>query len=155
MAFTAILWPTDGGKAALRALKTAVELAKTHEADLFALQIIRRVPQISQTDFASTSPTVFNVPLYEEHLLKDMKTSLQKIMAKHVPKKISVESVVQFGEPAAAIVDFARQKKIDLIVMATHGRTGMTHLFLGSVAEHVIRTSPVPVLVVPAPSKES
>jgi len=155
MAFHSILWPTDGGKGALRALRTAVALAETHKADMYALQVIRRVPQISQTDFASTSPTVFNVPLYEEHLLEDLKTSLQKTVARHIPKEISVEPVVQFGEPADVIVDFVRRHKIDLIVMATHGRTGMNHFFLGSVAEHVIRTTPVPVLIVPGSPEES
>ncbi|HEY0601696.1 MAG TPA: universal stress protein [Herpetosiphonaceae bacterium] len=60
----------------------------------------------------------------------------------------SVQPVVQFGEPAAEIVAYAARTPVDLIVMATHGRTGIRRLLLGSVAEQVLRTSPVPVLLV-------
>jgi len=52
------------------------------------------------------------------------------------------------GEPAAEIVEFAQQGGFDLIVMSTHGRTGIAHALLGSVAERVVRRSPVPVLTI-------
>jgi len=56
--------------------------------------------------------------------------------------------------PAEAIVDYARQAEIDLIIMGTHGRTGMSQLLVGSVAERVVRTAPCPVLTVKHPEHE-
>jgi nucleotide-binding universal stress UspA family protein len=52
------------------------------------------------------------------------------------------------GSPKAGIVNYARQHKIDLIILATHGRTGLPHIFMGSVAETVVRAAPCPVLIV-------
>jgi len=60
----------------------------------------------------------------------------------------SVETAKSVGEPAAEIVEFAQQGGFDLIVMSTHGRTGIAHALLGSVAERVVRRSPVPVLTI-------
>ncbi|HUG37476.1 MAG TPA: universal stress protein [Candidatus Limnocylindrales bacterium] len=62
---------------------------------------------------------------------------------------IDCETALLTGWPAAAIVDYARDKAIDLIVIGTHGRTGVSRALLGSVAEHVVRTAPCPVLTVP------
>ena len=155
MPFKTILWPTDASEPSLRALRSAVELAETYGAKLYALQAITPVPMISQTDYASTSPTTFDVPFYEQQLLEAVKKSLQETVAEHVPGKISVEPVVQLGEADKVIVDFVRREKVDMIVMATHGRSGFAHFLLGSVAEKVIRSSPVPVLTVPAAPEES
>jgi universal stress protein A len=65
---------------------------------------------------------------------------------------ISVTSAVRFGDPAHAIVEYARGHGIDLIVMGTHGRTGVSRALLGSVAERVVRSAPCPVLTVPGGS---
>ena len=67
-------------------------------------------------------------------------------------KRISV--VVTSNQPASAIVDYARQAGIDLIVMGTHGRGAVAHLLMGSVAERVVRTAPCPVLTVKHPERE-
>jgi universal stress protein A len=61
---------------------------------------------------------------------------------------LSYEIQVVTGDPATSIIAVAREQDVDLIVMATHGRTGLSHFFLGSVAERVVRESPVPVMTV-------
>lgn len=79
-------------------------------------------------------------------------------MEKDAGPDIAVTTAVEFGSPAARIVDYARRHQIDLIVVGTHGRTGVSRVLLGSVAERVIRTAPCPVLAVPlaaAPSAEA
>ena len=154
MAIKKILWPSDASPSALRALQTAVELAKTFGADLYGLQVISRVPILPRTGFVSPEPTAFDVPFYEQQLLEEIKKSLRKTMTEQVPGGITVASAVQLGEPDEVILELVREKKIDLIVMATHGRTGFARFFLGSVAERVIRGSPVPVLAVPALPEE-
>jgi len=60
----------------------------------------------------------------------------------------SVSVVVQFGDPAQQIVTFAEEHAVDVVAMATHGRTGLQHLVLGSVAEHVLRSVTIPVVLV-------
>jgi nucleotide-binding universal stress UspA family protein len=60
---------------------------------------------------------------------------------------------VRWGSPVEAIVDYASEKKIQLIVIATHGRTGLSHALLGSVAERIIREAPCPVLTLRAPDR--
>ena len=64
------------------------------------------------------------------------------------------EILVVTGDPAASIIAAAEEQRADLIVMATHGRTGISHFFLGSVAERVVRESSVPVMTVRAPSQK-
>ena len=71
---------------------------------------------------------------------------LKAIAAERMPGYERVECVVRRGDPAAEIVKLAEHDNVGLIVMSTHGRTGMRHLFFGSVAERVVRTSHVPVL---------
>jgi nucleotide-binding universal stress UspA family protein len=63
--------------------------------------------------------------------------------------RIGVTTAVRFGDPAPAIVEYARTQGIDLIVMGTHGRTGVSRALLGSVTERVMRSAPCPVLAVP------
>lgn len=66
--------------------------------------------------------------------------------------KLSVKQLTLKGSPAALIVEFARQKKVDVIVMGTHGRTGLTKMLLGSVAQSVMNDAPCPVVVVKPPA---
>ena len=66
-----------------------------------------------------------------------------------------VEMVTLSGREDEEIVEFACEKGLDLIVMGTHGRTGVKHAFVGSVAERVLRHSPIPVFVIPAKEKSA
>ena len=151
---SAILWPTDGSKPALRALDAAIELAETFKAKLYALQVVSQVPTISETGYASASEIGFDVLLYEQELLKTAKDTLDKTVAEKVPKTIEVETHVELGWPADVIIDFAGRNNVSLIVMSTHGRTGISHLVLGSVTEKTVRKSSVPVLTVPGGTED-
>jgi universal stress protein A len=146
---SAILWPTDASKAALHALDTAIELAEQFQAKLHVLQVVSPVPVLPETGFAAGMVPGFDVSLYEKELLKTTREALKQTIGEKVPKTIDVEVHVDIGWPADAIIDFARRNDISMIVMATHGRTGMAHLMLGSVTEKTIRRSSVPVLIIP------
>ena len=146
---SAIIWPTDGSKPALRALDVAIELAETFKAKLYALQVVNQVPTISETGFTAASEIGFDVPRYEQRLLNTAKDTLNNTVVEKVPKTVEVETHVELGVPADVIIDFAEQKNVSLIVMATHGRTGISHLVLGSVTEKTVRKSSVPVLTIP------
>jgi nucleotide-binding universal stress UspA family protein len=77
---------------------------------------------------------------------------LEKIANKLRQKGIDIETVVTDGVPADDILDYVAKHKVDLIIMSTHGRSGISRWFAGSVAEKVIRHSTVPVLITPPPS---
>ena len=70
----------------------------------------------------------------------------------NVPDSLAIDAVIRHGEPAKEIISFATEIGADLIVIATHGRTGLSHILMGSVAERVIRSSAVPVLTIKPPS---
>ncbi len=78
----------------------------------------------------------------------DAEERLKQLLTDAERKRYRVESSVIVGDPLDRIVEYAKRERIDLIVMGTHGRTGLTHMFLGSVAERVVRTAPCPVLTI-------
>jgi len=87
---------------------------------------------------------------------RDGVAALAEFVARYVDPDIRLTQVVRCGHPAAEIRKFSTEENVDLIVMATHGRTGVKHALLGSVAEKVVRLSAVPVLAVkPLPVRES
>ena len=83
-------------------------------------------------------------------LLGDLEQQATSGLAQVLAKEAEIEVVrrVAIGIPYRTIVEIAEAEKVDLIVMATHGRTGFSHLFMGSVAERVVRTAPCPVLTI-------
>ncbi len=83
-----------------------------------------------------------------DDLEQDARTRLNEVLAPDERKAFAAQSIVTVGDPLFAIVEYARTEHVDLIVMGTHGRTGLSHLFLGSVAERVVRAAPCPVLTV-------
>ncbi len=94
-------------------------------------------------------------PLMVEPLVgaeEDARKRLNRIAGESLAR--SYEIVVVTGDPATSIVVGAQEQRADLIVMATHGRTGLKHFFLGSVAERVVRESSVPVMTVRAPAEQ-
>lgn len=100
-----------------------------------------------------------NVGLNTTALVTDLEDLAQEEMRKFVYWKLknntNLEQVILHGEPHREIVRYARENDIDLIVIATHGRTGLAHILMGSVAERIVRLSPLPVLAVkPAEMRE-
>ncbi|MBM9512829.1 universal stress protein [Desulfogranum marinum] len=147
---SSILCPSDGSQHSESALSVGVEIAEKFGAALHVLQVVQPVPIVIGSGYGSTSLNGFNVPMYEEKLVKDAEQELSQIVEKTVPSTVEVSTHIEVGLAADAINDFAVKSKIDLIVMATHGRSGLTHFMIGSVAEKTVRKSTVPVLIVPA-----
>jgi nucleotide-binding universal stress UspA family protein len=82
--------------------------------------------------------------------------ALAEFVPRNIDPDLKLTQIVRSGHPAAEIIKFSREENVDLIVMATHGRTGVKHVLMGSVAEKVVRLSAVPVLTVkPLPIRES
>lgn len=155
------LVPTDFSETALHALSYALEEARLHQANLTLLHVL---PPHAVTDVYYASP---------EATRSTSDPRLDVLLGSHGPSEPAVvrsdpdqaaltrlrelmpdtfqgmwEAEVARGQPADAIVRFAQERDIDLIVMGTHGRSGLQHVFLGSVAEKVVRQAPCPVLIV-------
>ena len=138
-----ILLPTDFSKLSLTAAQYAIDLAKQYDAKIHLLHVIEKTPPIL---------AIHSLDLSEEKILKsiedDAKTSLDKAVIKIQNEHgIEVDSVLRKGLDYEEIVSYSQKNNIDVIVIATHGRTGILHTLIGSVAEKVIRYAKCPVLV--------
>ncbi len=134
--------PTE---AACRALKTAEELAEVFCGELLLVHVIPPTP-VPMPPLDGTPSPSFDVVTYEAELRETYRLSLERLRKERIDRKLSVRVRVITGDPATEIVQLAKEEKCDLIVLPTHGRTGLTHLFFGSVAEKVVRHAECPVL---------
>jgi universal stress protein A len=143
-----ILWPFDDSDSSIRAFKTAVELAKQYGAKLYGLHVAPQVPVYTDASVAVTS---FDIEKYEQQLKHTAEKNLKKIVTDKAAEGVDIETSVEMGKPSDVILNFAKEMKVDLIVMATHARGSISHFFIGSVTEDTIRRSEIPILVVPNP----
>ena len=97
---------------------------------------------------------ISEAPVLRSEMLQDAREKLSHRAVQHT-QPVSVTTEVLFGHGARTIAEYAAERGVDLIVMGTHGRTGVAHLLLGSVAERLVRTAPCPVLTVRHPEAKA
>lgn len=139
-----ILHPTDFSPASGPAFVKAVELARLDKAQLLVVHVV--TPPIPFIAEGYLSPGTYEE--FEAAARRDAESKMGKFLSRAKRAGVRVSGTVLLGAPHAAIIEIARRKKADLIVMGTHGRTGLNHLLMGSVAERVIGRAPCPVLTV-------
>ena len=138
-----ILAPTDFSDYSKKALHYAVRFAEEFGAALTVLHVVE--PVIPTTDGFGA----FQVPALDvEVLQKNADASLTSVVRDEVEELVPVKTLVRCGPPSQEIVSVAKDEDIDLIIIATHGYTGLKHFLLGSTAERVVRHAPCPVLTV-------
>jgi nucleotide-binding universal stress UspA family protein len=142
---TNILVPVDFSPHAEHAFTYATTLAERFGAKLALLYV---VDDSFVTGGWSSEIYVSNVPELMENLIADADRRLATLKASAAALGLTAETAVIRGRPAPAIVEHAKNGGFDLIVMGTHGRTGVSHVVMGSVAERVLRKAPCPVLTV-------
>ncbi len=143
---TKILVPLDGSDLAAQALPYAQELATLSGAKLYLLQV---VPSVTKEMELTVQLHLQRVDESEqEPPLNEAMGSLEEIVNDLKLHKIDAEAVVDVGHPAEKIVDYALDNKVDLIVMSTHGRTGIARWVYGSVANKVLQAASCPILLV-------
>jgi nucleotide-binding universal stress UspA family protein len=153
---SSILWPTDGSESSFGALEAAVEIAKKFNAVLYAVQVVQQVPPlVVGSGVAPMAVKGFDVPLYQQELLKSAEDDLSRVVSEKIPQEIDTVSEIRIGKPAEIILEFSLEKNIDLIVMATQGRSVFSRFMIGSVAEKTIRQSTIPTLIIPALSDDT
>jgi len=142
---TRILVPTDFSETADAALEYAKTLATDLGASLHLLHVFQDPDLIMPFANEAYAPPPPDIRVRE---LAAARTSLLKRMSPEDEDRFAGTHAIVEGLTAKEIVNYAEQYAIDLIVMGTHGRRGVAHLLLGSVAEHVVRTARCPVLTV-------
>lgn len=139
-----VLFPTDLSDAAAEAQLYACALAEQFGAELHVLSVIQDMNLISPDP---NMPWVVPASSLEE-VRKSLETALGQVPDPLWAAGKTVHRVIRSGVPFLEIIRYAKEQDIDVIVVGTHGRTGLTHVLLGSVAEKVVRKSPCPVLTV-------
>ncbi len=141
-----LLLTTDFSDYASYALKYAVEFADKFKAEIGLLHVIE--PIIAPTDFTWEN---YDIAELEKKSREYTQQSLEKIIREKIPDKIKAVSIIRYGRSFEEIIRCAKEESYDIIVMSTHGLTGISHILFGSTAEKVVRKSPVPVLTVRDP----
>lgn len=135
--------PIDFSEHSKNALKYAVPFAQQFNASLSLIYVVE--PAVYPADFSFGQ---VGFPSVEDELRKKGAEELEGLIKKEIGKKVAAEYVIRTGKAFFEIDQFAREATFDLIIIATHGHTGMEHLLFGSTAEKVVRYAPCPVLVV-------
>ncbi len=147
IALKQILVPTDFSESSEAAVRYAKAFAETFGASLHLLHVIE-------------SPVVYGWEVYNPALVRDnveklAREQLGKVLTDAEIARYHVQLATLAGSPFVEIIRYAREKDIDLIVMGTHGHSGLVHVLLGSVSEKVVRKAPCPVLTVKTPLTEA
>ncbi len=148
IALKSILVPTDFSEMSLHALRYARSLAETHAGRLNLLHVVDE----ASLYWMAMGPSSIPIGPTGDELVHIAEKEMDKFVAEHLGDEADVGRKIVLGRPFAEIVKYAREEAMDLIVLCTHGRSGLQHALLGSVAEKVVRKSACPVLTVRDPS---
>lgn len=147
--FKKILVPTDFSDPSLCALKVANEMANKFGAEIIVVNVHKPVPKLP-TPRLETPDITFDFTDYEKQIAEDAQANLARISDEIMHDHITPRLIVRMGRPADEILKVAAEEKVDSIFIATHGRTGLSHILFGSVAEKVVRNAKCAVLSVRA-----
>jgi universal stress protein A len=142
MQIKTILCPIDFSEVSANAMEYAVFLASHHHAELLLLHVVEYLQEFEHYQILVFTP---------QELAKEMEKQAYeqlKKLTEQIKKNIKVKTIVRQGKAFMEIIREAKEKDMDLIVMGSHGRTGISHMLMGSVAEKVVRKAGCPVLIV-------
>ncbi|MFC1613973.1 universal stress protein [Gemmatimonadota bacterium] len=144
-----ILFPTDFSEYSKRALPYALSFASRYKANLHVLHVFEQ--RVHPAFYIMDKSTPFDL----DNSLRDRALdALDEFVYPDLREKISFNCEVASGKPFVEIINYARTHEIDLIVIATHGLTGLEHMVIGSTTERVVRNAPCPVLSIKDPEHE-
>ena len=146
--FHKILVPLDGSGASQFALEPAFRLAQKYAAEVILLRVVVLEEVALQLQTLSSAYFALRDEM-ETRLREEAQTYLKAIRAEWKGMGVPIRTEVGSGAPPQVIHQIAAERSVDLIVMSTHGRAGLGRFVYGSVAEAVLRGSPIPVLLVP------
>lgn len=144
-----VLVPTDFSDISVQAFPYAEDIATQFNGEIHLVHVLEKDPPI---------PLIRTFDMTAESITKKLEDDTKALLREFKNKfsnDVNVKEVLLKGNDFEEIVEYSKNNEIDLIVIATHGRTGLLHTLLGSVAEKVIRYSKIPVLVVTATKEEN
>ncbi|WP_452223919.1 universal stress protein [Lacinutrix chionoecetis] len=136
-----ILVPTDFSKEAENAIKVAAQLCKKHHCELILLHML----DLPLSSIGDSAPTDLPEAVY---FMKLAHKEFEEVMNKDYLKDVTVTEMVDFHDIATGILETCKTEDVDLIVMGSHGASGLKEMFIGSNAEKIVRTAETPVLVI-------
>jgi nucleotide-binding universal stress UspA family protein len=140
-----ILVPVDFSETSFQALEYAIEFAESVAARLLIFHAV----SLSES-FTANGYGTYDLGALEEAVRRDAESQMQKFVGLAKFHRVPFETMVRIAAPIPEIGLLVQERDIDLVITATHGRTGLKHLLMGSIAEHIVRQAPRPVLVVPS-----
>ena len=143
-----ILVPIDFSDYSKSALRYAVEFGKTFNAAIYLVYVVE--PQIYPADFTMGQVAV---PPMNADISKMAEKELKSLAENEIGENLCQETIIKAGQPFFEINETASEIDADLIIIATHGHTGVEHLLFGSTSEKVVRKAPCPVLTLREPIK--
>ncbi len=148
MKWNRILVPHDFSESAEHAVEIACHEAKIHGAHVVLLHVVELLPHFGHESLMMTIPgTTTQISVLRYHV-QAAETELAVAVQRLAAAGVKVDSVVKNGVPIDEIRAYLSVESVDLIVMGTHGRSGLRRMLAGSVAERLVRVSPVPVMTI-------
>ncbi len=139
-----ILAPTDFSAHSEQAVRYACRLAERLDSELHLLHVL--------SEIVPAGPDPLLMPVMPAQFYKESEDRAQETLDRSLDpsweKPAKVVRAVRWGSPVESIVSYAVDHRIDLVIISTHGRTGLSHVLLGSVAERIVREAPCPVLTI-------
>jgi nucleotide-binding universal stress UspA family protein len=145
-----VLFCTDFSENADYAFEFAYGIAKRDEGVLYILHVI---PYNPNQEYAEGLVKKVVLEKIQQCIEEDVDSKFKRHYIKRIEDGFKFEIVIKSGREEDEILDFAKQEKVDIIVMGTHGKTGIARVYFGSVAEKVFRRSPFPVFTIPCKKK--
>jgi nucleotide-binding universal stress UspA family protein len=146
--FKKIMIATDGSDCSMLAADKGIELARLSGGTVYAVCVVSTASLSMDGDYFSSAGMNPNLELIYEELKNKGQQAVDSVKSLGEMKGINVESVLLEGNPSEELLRYAKEEKMDIVIMGTFGKTGLHRLLLGSVAENLIRHSKVPVMVV-------
>ena len=143
-----VLVPIDFSDYSKSALNYAADFAKKFNAGIILIYVVE--PVIYPPDFSMGQ---IAIPTINTEWDMKAKEELDKLAKTEIPDAITVNTVVKTGKPFIEIIETASEEDVDMIIIASHGHSGMEHILFGSTAEKVVRKAPCPVLTLREPRK--
>jgi len=143
-----VLVPIDFSDYSKIALKYAIDFAQKFNAEMFLVYVVE--PVIYPPDFSMGQIAIPSVNTEWDIKAKE---ELDKLADSEIPDGVKVKTTIKTGKPFLEIIETASEEDVDLIIIATHGHSGMEHILFGSTAEKVVRKAPCPVLTLREPIK--
>ncbi len=143
-----ILVPIDFSDYSKKALQYTVQFCKSMEAEIILVYVIE--PMIYPADLSMGQMVI---PQNELNLDQKAKSELEELAKSEIGDLLKYQILIKMGKPFMEIIETASEQDADLIIISTHGHTGVEHLLFGSTAEKVVRKAPCPVLTIREPIK--